>query len=117
MPQALKLLEKYKAEVGATDQNADSDGESGVAFSQADAWQSITTAVACGVRLPGISLSKSYSRLTSRFCILLSSANLSLILLKKFEGLRHSRWLYIIIHKVLVIQGALNPLGPAPISH
>ena len=48
MPQDLKLLEKYKAEVGATDQNADSDGESGVAFSQADAWQSNTTCYSCG---------------------------------------------------------------------
>ena len=32
MPQALKLLEKYKSEVGATDHNADSSGDSGVAF-------------------------------------------------------------------------------------
>ena len=43
MPQTLKLLEEYKAEVGATEQNADSAGESGVAFAQADAWQSNTT--------------------------------------------------------------------------
>ena len=34
MPQALKLLEKYKAEVGATEQNVDSAGEYGVAFAQ-----------------------------------------------------------------------------------
>ena len=47
MPRALKLLEKYKAEVGATEQNADSAGESGVAFSQADAWQSNTTCYSC----------------------------------------------------------------------
>ena len=33
MPQALKLLEKYKAEVGATELNSDFAGESGVAFS------------------------------------------------------------------------------------
>ena len=32
MPQALKLLEKYKAEVGATEQNAYYAGESVVAF-------------------------------------------------------------------------------------
>ena len=43
MPKDIKLLEKYKAEVGATDQNTDSAGESGVAFAQADAWQSNTT--------------------------------------------------------------------------
>ena len=43
MPQALKVIEEYKAEVGATEQNADSAGESGVAFAQADAWQSNTT--------------------------------------------------------------------------
>ena len=77
----------------------------------------LTTAVACGVRFPGIILSKSYSRLTSRVCILLSSADLSLILLKKFEGLRHSRWVCILIHKVLVIQGALNPLKPMALYH
>ena len=50
MTQALKLLEKYKAEVSATDQNADSAGESGVAFSQADYWQSNTTCYSCGER-------------------------------------------------------------------
>ena len=43
MPQALKLLEKYKAEFGATEHNADSAGESGVAFAQDYAWQSNTT--------------------------------------------------------------------------
>ena len=43
MPQALKIIENYKAKFGATEQNADSAGESGVAFSQADAWQSNTT--------------------------------------------------------------------------
>ena len=36
MPQSLKHLDKYKAEVGATEQNADSYGESGVSFDQAD---------------------------------------------------------------------------------
>ena len=39
MPQDLKILEKYKAEVGATEQNADSAGESGVAFARAGAWK------------------------------------------------------------------------------
>ena len=48
MPQALKLLDNYKAGVGATEQNADSDGESGVAFAQADAWQLNTTCYSCG---------------------------------------------------------------------
>ena len=48
MPQSLKLLEKYKAEVGATEQNADSTGESGVAFAHADAWKLNTTCCSCG---------------------------------------------------------------------
>ena len=34
MLQTLTLLEKYKAEVGATEQNSDSAGEFGVPFSQ-----------------------------------------------------------------------------------
>ena len=50
MPQALKLLEKYKAEVGSTYQNADSDGESGVALARAGAWQSSITCYSCGER-------------------------------------------------------------------
>ena len=54
MPQALKLLEKYKAEVGATEKNADSAGESGIAFAQADAWQSNTTCYICCERGHGI---------------------------------------------------------------
>ena len=37
MTQSLKILDKYKAEVGITEQNADSSGESRVAFAQADA--------------------------------------------------------------------------------
>ena len=36
MPQSLKHLDKYKAEVGATEKNVDSYGESGVSFDQAD---------------------------------------------------------------------------------
>ena len=54
MPQSLKLLEKYKAEVGATEQNADSAGESGVSFAQADAWQSNTTCYSYGERGYGV---------------------------------------------------------------
>ena len=54
MPRALKLLDKYKAEVGATEQNADSDGESGVSFTQADAWQSNTTCYSCGEHGHGV---------------------------------------------------------------
>ena len=54
MPQSLKLLEKYKAEFDATEQNADSDGESGVAFAQADAWQLNTTCYSCGDLGPGL---------------------------------------------------------------
>ena len=54
MPQALKLLEKYKAEFGATEQNADSDGEYGVAFSQADAQQFNTTCNSYGERGHGV---------------------------------------------------------------
>ena len=38
MPQAIKLHDKYKAEVSATKQNADSAGESGVSFAQTGAW-------------------------------------------------------------------------------
>ena len=54
MPQALKLFEKYKAEVGATEQNADSAGESGVDFAQADAWKYNTTCYTCGERGHGV---------------------------------------------------------------
>ena len=54
MPQGFKFLEKYKAEFGATEQNADSSGESGVAFSQVDAWQSNTTCYSCGERGRGV---------------------------------------------------------------
>ena len=54
MPQALKLLEKYKAEAGATEQNADAAGESGVAFAQDDAWQSNTICYRCGERGHGV---------------------------------------------------------------
>ena len=50
LPQALKLLEKYKAEVSATEQNADSASEFGVAFAHADAWQSSITCYSCGER-------------------------------------------------------------------
>ena len=50
MPQELKILEKYKSEVGATEHNAESAGESGVDFSQADAWKSNTTCYTCGER-------------------------------------------------------------------
>ena len=50
MPQALKLLDKYKAEFNATEQNAESAGESGVDFAQADAWQSNTACYSCGER-------------------------------------------------------------------
>ena len=48
MPQAPNLLEKYNAEVGATEKNADSAGESGVEFSQADAWKLNTACYTCG---------------------------------------------------------------------
>ena len=48
MPQALKILENYKAEFGTTEQDADSAGDYGVFFSQADAWQSNTTCYSCG---------------------------------------------------------------------
>ena len=54
MPQAIKMLEKYKAKVGATENNSDSAGESGVAFAQADAWQSNTTCYSCGERGHGV---------------------------------------------------------------
>ena len=54
MPQALKLLEKYKAEVGATEQNADYAGESGVDFAQADVWQSNTICYSYGERVHGV---------------------------------------------------------------
>ena len=54
MPQAIKLLENYKAEVGTTEQNSDSAGESGVAFSQDDAWKSNTTCYSCGERGHGV---------------------------------------------------------------
>ena len=39
MPQDLKILDKYKSEFGDTEQNADSAGESGVAFARAGAWK------------------------------------------------------------------------------
>ena len=54
MPQALKLLEKYKAEVGATEHNTDSAGESGVALAQADVWQFNTTCYSYGERGHGV---------------------------------------------------------------
>ena len=54
MPQALKLIEKYTAEVGATEKNSDSAREYGVAFAQADAWQSNTTCYSCGERGHGV---------------------------------------------------------------
>ena len=54
MNKALRIIEKYKAEVGTTNQNADSSGESGVAFAQADAWQSNTTCYSCGERGHGV---------------------------------------------------------------
>ena len=54
MPQALKILEKYKDEDGATEQNADSSGESGVVFAQADSRQLNTTCYGCGDRGHGL---------------------------------------------------------------
>ena len=54
IPQSLKLLEKYKAEVCATEQNADSAGESRVAFAQDNAWQSNTTCYSYGERGHGV---------------------------------------------------------------
>ena len=54
MPQVFKLLEKYKAEVGATEQNTDSAGESGVSFAQDDDWQLNTTCYICGEHDRGV---------------------------------------------------------------
>ena len=54
MLQTLTILEKYKAEVGATEQNSDSAGEFGVPFAQGDAWQLNTTCYRCGERGHGV---------------------------------------------------------------
>ena len=51
MPQALKLLEKFKAEVGATPGGrTDSVDDSGVAFAQAQSWAQSLVCHHCGIK-------------------------------------------------------------------
>ena len=51
MPQALKLLEKFKAEVGATPKGrTDSVDDSGVAFAQAQSWAQSMVFHHCGIK-------------------------------------------------------------------
>ena len=55
MPQALNLLEKFKAEVGTTPKGrTDSGEESGVDFAQAQSWAKIMVCHHCGVKGHGV---------------------------------------------------------------
>ena len=55
MPQALKLLEKFKAEVGTTPKGrADSSDQSGVAFAQAQSWAQNMVCYQCVVKVHGV---------------------------------------------------------------
>ena len=50
MPQALKLLEKFKSDSGTVTKGNDSDDETGVAFAQTENWDANVTCHKCGVK-------------------------------------------------------------------
>ena len=73
MPQFLKILEKFKAEVGTTPKGrADSAGESGVDFSQAQIWAQIMVCHHCGVKGYGVNkctnITHTYCKQSWEYC-------------------------------------------------